>query len=78
MNTSKLSMFQHRWPNIDSDTIKTTKPTKTSKIHNRQKSFVNVVNKTKTPKNFRATKTPKNPDKNSRPPKIPDKQKTPQ
>jgi hypothetical protein len=38
MNTSKLSTFQHRCPNIDSDTLKTTKPTKTPKIPNRQKS----------------------------------------
>jgi hypothetical protein len=65
-------MSQHQCININS-TLKTTKPTKTPKIPNRQKSFVNVVNKTKTPKNSRQ-KFPRNkklpPAKNSRPTKI--------
>jgi hypothetical protein len=63
-------MFQHRWPNIDSDTLKTTKPTKTPKIPNRQKSQ-------------KSQKPPKNPDrqkflrhKKFRP-KIPNQQKFP-
>jgi len=66
------SMSQHQCHNTDSN-LKCPKPPKTPKIPNRQKSFVNAANKTKTPKNSRQ-KFPRQKfptDKNSRPTKIP-------
>jgi hypothetical protein len=70
------SMSQHQCLNTDS-TLKTTKPTKTPKIPNRQKSFVNAVNKTKTPKTSAKNSRQKFPRHKKIPTKIPKQQKFP-